>query len=348
MISLSIIKEAAGAKRFYPLGLLLLFVLFSACGGPKNRFEIKGKFTGFNQGELYIYGIHGDHKLDTINVAKGEFQYRINLEDTAILILMFPNASELPVFAEPGAEVEIEGDASHLKEVKVTGTQDNKLMTSFRLHLGKMKTPPEVYNAATNFIKENPTSHASRYILDRYLVRADVVSYAHVYEMAQVISKAMPEDKEMAAMCQRLAGLKALQEGYKLPAFTGYDLNGKHVSSADLNAKVNVINVWASWNYESISLQNLLRRLKRKYDDKDLKILSVCVDADAKACKRIIDRDSIQWSNVCDDRMWETPILQKIGLTTIPDNMIIDSKGKIIAHTLPYQKLSEKIKELLE
>ena len=106
-------------------------------------------------------------------MAKGEFQYRINLEDTAILILMFPNASELPVFAEPGAEVEIEGDASHLKEVKVTGTQDNKLMTSFRLHLGKMKTPPEVYNAATNFIKENPTSLASRYILDRYLVRAD-------------------------------------------------------------------------------------------------------------------------------------------------------------------------------
>ncbi|MBR6841446.1 MAG: AhpC/TSA family protein [Prevotella sp.] len=343
----TIIKAAEGAKRFKSLGLLLFFLLCLSCGGNKDSLQIKGKFTGFNQGELYIFGMHGDHKLDTISVAKGQFQYRIHLEDTITLVLMFPNASELPIFAEPGAEIEIEGDASHLKETEVTGTDDNKLMTAFRLQTSKM-TPPEVFNAATTFINEHPTSPASLYILDRYFVRSDIVDYPHILELAQVISKAMPEDKEIAAFCQKIAGLKALKDGNKLPSFTATDFDGKRVSSADLNAKVNVINVWASWNYESISLQALLRRLRKKYGDDNLKILSVCVDANEKECKRILNRDSIMWSNVCDGRLWESPILQKTGLSNMPDNILTDSKGKIIAHSLNYQKLSKKISELLE
>jgi hypothetical protein len=133
-----------------------------------------------------------------------------------------------------------------------------------------------------------------------------------------------------------------------LPSFTATDVDGKRVSSADLNAKVNVINVCASWNYESISLQALLRRLRKKYGDDNLKILSVCVDAHEKECKRILNRDSIMWSNVCDGRLWESPILQKTGLSNMPDNILTDSKGKIIAHSLNYQKLSKKISELLE
>jgi hypothetical protein len=46
--------------------------------------------------------------------------------------------------------------------------------------------------------------------------------------------------------------------------------------------------------------------------------------------------------------MWETPILQKTGLTYLPDNIVIDQQGKIIARTLNYQKMTDKLKELLE
>jgi hypothetical protein len=79
-----------------------------------------------------------------------------------------------------------------------------------------------------------------------------------------------------------------------------------------------------------------------------LKVLSISIDGSVKDCKKIIERDSIKWTNVCDGKMWETPVLQKLALTYLPDNIITDAQGKIIARTLNYQDLNKKIEELIE
>lgn len=324
--------------------ICLIFTV--SCSQSNDYFKIEGSFRGMNQGELYIYGTHGSHKLDTIGLQKGEFEYRIPLEDTLTFVLMFPNFSELPVFAVPGATIKIEGDATHLKETQIKGTDDNKEMTAFRLQTSQM-TPPEVNKAAAQFIKDHPTSPVSRYIFDRYFIRTQDADYQLAHEMAEVMRLANPEDEGLALLSRQVEGLKINQKGLKIPTFSAKDINGNSVSSADLNAKANIITLWASWNYESMALQNLLNRLKGKYGD-DLKIISVCLDANLKECKRIVGRDSIKWSTVCDGQMWETPILQKTGLTYLPDNIVIDQQGKIIARTLTYQKMTDKLKELLE
>ena len=76
--------------------------------------------------------------------------------------------------------------------------------------------------------------------------------------------------------------------------------------------------------------------------------MSISIDGSVKECKKIVERDSIKWTNVCDGRMWETPVLQKLALTYLPDNIITDTQGKIIARTLNYQDLNKKIEELIE
>lgn len=327
------------------MAFICLFFTIS-CSNNSGVFKIEGSFRGMNQGELYIYGTHGTHKLDTIGLQKGEFEYRIPLEDTITFVLVFPNFSELPVFAMPGATIKIEGDATHLKETQIKGTDDNKEMTTFRLQTSQM-TPPEVNKAAAQYIKDHPTSPVSRYIFDRYFIRTQDADYQQAHELAEAMRLADPENQELALLSKQIEGLKINQKGLKIPSFSATDINGNRVSSADLNAKVNIITLWSTWNYESVALQNLLNRLKGKYGN-DLKIISVCLDADQKECKRIATRDSIKWSNVCDGQMWETPILQKTGLTYLPDNIVIDAQGKIIARNLNYQKMTDKLKELLE
>ena len=61
-----------------------------------------------------------------------------------------------------------------------------------------------------------------------------------------------------------------------------------------------------------------------------------------------MDKDSITWNNVCDGRMWESPSLVRLGLTKVPDNIITDSHGKILAHSLTNNDIRKKIIELLE
>ena len=162
-------SSAAGLLSSISFCLLLSssIFFFISCRSDRHTFLLEGTFKGFNQGELYIYGVNGTHRLDTIAVVKGAFRYEVTLEDSVTFALVFPNFSELPVFGEPRAEVEIEGDASHLKETKISGTELNETMTTFRLKTSQM-TPPEVTQAAEAFIRENPASPISLHLFNKY------------------------------------------------------------------------------------------------------------------------------------------------------------------------------------
>ena len=331
-------------KRISPLCLFLLLLV--SCGGNDGKFRIEGSFRGMNQGELYIYGINGTHELDTISLSRGEFKYQIPLEEPTTLVIVFPNFSELPVFAEPGGTVEIDGDATHLKETKIKGSDYNKEMTAFRLQSAQM-TPPEVNKAASQYIKDHPDSPVSLYLLYKHFVLAPDIDYRQASQLAELMSKAMPEDQKLQALPQQLNGLQMLKNGEKMPSFSVTDINGKTISLADMNAKANVIIAWASWNYESIGMLNQLQKMTDHYDDR-LKVLLVNMDANIKDCRRIMSRDSIKFRTVCDGRLWESPLVMKTGLSHIPDNIIFDSQGKVTGHSLTYQKMIETFDKMIE
>lgn len=324
----------------------LVSLLLLSCGDGENNFKLEGSFKGFNQGELYVYSLNGSHKLDTVGVNKGEFTYKAAITEPTTLVVVFPNYSEIPVFAEPGVTVKIKGDASHLKETEVKGTDTNKEMTDFRLRTSSM-TPPQMLSEAEKFISEHSASPISVYLLNKYFIQTSEPDFAKIQKLAKTILDASPDNHKLAAIMSKLDGLKALKVGSRLPQFFAAGLNGESVSSSDLNAKVNVITLWASWNYESINIQNQLAQLQRQHPG-SLKVLSISIDGSVKDCKKIVERDSIKWSTVCDGRMWDTPVLQKIGLTYLPDNIVTDAQGKIIARTLSYQDLNKKIEELIE
>lgn len=327
------------------LTCLVAFFLLS-CGNGQKKFKIEGSFKGFNQGELYVYGLNGAHKLDTIAVNGGEFTYQAAIAEPTTLVVVFPNFSEIPVFAEPGIALSMEGDASHLKETEVKGSDTNKEMTAFRLKTNNM-LPPEVIGEATSFINEKPSSPISVYLLNKYFIQTPDPDYTRIQRLVKTIQTAQPNNEAISVLSRKLDGLKNARRGSRLPTFSTIGLNGERVTSADLNAKVNVITLWASWNYESISIQNQLARLQKMHPG-DLKVLSISVDGSVKDCKQIVDRDSINWSTVCDGRMWETPVLQQIGLTYLPDNIVMDSQGRILGRSLNYQDLNIKIEELIK
>ena len=53
-------------------------------------------------------------------------------------------------------------------------------------------------------------------------------------------------------------------------------------------------------------------------------------------------------TTVCDGKMWETHLLELTGLSHVPDNIVTDSQGKIIAHSLNPYELMQKIESILE
>ena len=334
-------------KKFAYIIFLVAITLLTSCGVGSGHFKLEGKFLNMGQGEFYVYspdgGING---IDTIKVEGGRFTYECECKEHFTLMLVFPNFSEQPIFAESGKSVDIKADASHLKELSVKGTKNNELMNSFRENILHV-SPPEEVKTAEQFINDHPESVVSIYLIKKYFIANQQPDYAKASSLLNMLAKEQPKEGEIQKLLQQIKSLQALGIGKPLPSFTAYDMNGRMISSAELNAApVAVITTWASYSYDS---QETLRELKRRQRNANgkLKLMSICLEASKKNCQEALKRDSISWPNICSGNLLEDKTVQLLGLTSIPDNIVLQN-GRIIARSLKKRELYEKLDQLLK
>ena len=332
---------------------LLLFYLFTfslflySCGPEDGRFRLEGQLQNVDQSEFYIYSLDaGVTKLDTIKVAQGHFVYETDLQKLATFVLLYPNFSEQVVFGNSGVVAELEGDALHLKEVKVKGTEENEKMTEWRLSVSEL-TPPQVKEKAIEFIRENPGSIISNYLLRRYLIVEGDEDYRTAADLAEMMLKEQPDNGRLRNLAKELRGMRYAVKGAIIPNFRATDIKGNPVGRQSLKGELNVISIWAKWSFESMSIQRKLHALQRKYGSR-LGLVSICLDGSIKDCKDFVERDSIRWSIVCDGRMWDTPLVSELGFTDMPGNLLVDQKGKVLEVNVPNNEIEEKIKAVLK
>jgi len=329
------------------LGRLLLLFFIISCSSPDDRFVLQGKFKNINQGELLIYNMEmGRGRMDTVRLTEGKFTYEIALDDSVTLGVIFPNFSEIPVFAQPGKEVQMAGDASNLKEVTVTGTPDNDLMSTLQLELGEM-SPVDAAKKVAEVVKEHPTSLVSLFLIKKYYLLKAEPDYAQAAVLLSAMAKASPRWTQLQQLLHEVELLKASAVGERLPSFSAVTIDGARVTDADLSGTVNVVCAWSSWNFDSQNMQRMLKPLKREYGSR-LQLMSFCLDATVRECRSTMRRDSITWPTVCDGQMWQSPAIAQLGITEVPTNIVVDRQGRVVARNLSIGQLLEKIREMMK
>lgn len=334
-------------KKTLILFAAFLTLLLGSCGTKSGKFRLEGRLRHMNQAELWVYSpTNAFAGFDTIRVRDGRFSYEIDLEEDATLVIVFPNYSEQPVFAEPGEKVSIKGDASHMKEMIIQGTTDNEDMTSLRMELNDL-TPPDIPEAVSTFIKENRKSQASIYLLQRYFLLTPDPDYRQARILTEMLLEERPNDEQLTRLRNQLRKLENCAVKARMPKFSATDVKGRRVTEQSLKSKVNVVTTWASWSYASTNLLQRLEKLKETYGD-ELGLLTIGVDGAPNECRQRVKRDSITWPMVCDGRMWASPLLGTFGMADVPSNVVIDKKGVVIARNLTEQALEERIKKILK
>lgn len=315
--------------RILSLLALASAILLTSCSSDSKRFTISGRFLNMNQGELYIYSYNGaTDGVDTIKVNGGRFAADIPCQRKGTVMMIFPNFSETPIFAEPGKSVDIKADASHLKEMSVKGTEDNELMTEFRQAI-LSQTPPQVVKTAENFVRDNTESQVAVYLIKKYFVGSGKPEYIHKgKELLGIVGKAQPKNGDVAKLKQSAAMLLASCKGNKLPTFSATSVNGQQISNATLKGKKCIICAWASWSYDS---ENMIRRINSLSNHYNVVAIGINVDASRKDCRNAMERNTLDIPVVCDEKLFESKLLATLGLNAVPDNIIIDAGGTVIA-----------------
>ena len=329
--------------------LLLVFLpallLFASCGEDSKHFKIEGRLLQINQGEFYLYSSDGTiNGFDTIKVQGGRFSHEIECDHPTMLMLVFPNFSEQPIFAQPGKSIDIEGDASHLKMLKIKGTDDNELMSAFREQISTA-TPPQEKHAAIQFVENNPQSPVSIYLVKKYLVASPRPDYKEATRLLKLLKTQQPDNFIISNLLQNVKVLSLTTVGSRLPAFQVKGMKGKLISSNSFNRGLVVICTWASWSFPSTDMLRQLSQIQLE-KQKSFKVLSICVDASLADCNTYLSVNQVSWPNVFTGEMFNTVPLKTLGLQNVPDNIVVKD-GRIVARSLDTNGLRDKIESLI-
>ena len=120
-----------------------------SCYNENNNFILKGEISGLSSDTLLIYYQVPEFKLDTIFCKKGVFEYVIEPDTSTMFSLIFNTEESLPIFAEKGQSVQVNGSTN---EIKIQGKGDNKLMNE--IFENKYSISIIIFYLKKNFVKD--------------------------------------------------------------------------------------------------------------------------------------------------------------------------------------------------
>lgn len=198
-------------------------------------------------------------------------------------------------------------------------------------------------NIYGEYVKKNPASPIALYALKNwagYEIDADKIE--PVFNGLPANARNSASGKEMQ---EKINIAKKTGIGRTALEFTQKDTSDSPVKLSSFRGKYVLLDFWASWCGPCRAENPNLVSTFNKYHDKGFQILSVSLDrpgAKEKWLKAIHD-DGLQWNHVSDLQFWNNAVAKQYGIEAIPQNLLLDPAGKIIAKNLEGEELGKKL-----
>ncbi len=328
---------------------LLAFVGYSQQYVMTSRgYTIDGQIKkGSGYATLRVYLPDGNERLDsTLLDKKGQFVFRGNATETMPALLTINGKKQYRLYLEPSLQMTMEidkkTDKPKFKNAKETlrwysivepqGTED------YDVYLARLE----------NWVVNNPED----------IFTCDIIaSYLSYYWTFDEMDRHLNTLKGKATsgyyykqLRNRDKSLEKIAEGKKAPDISLNDINNKKVNLASFIRAKNyvLIDFWASWSKDYMEQLHDEKVIYERYKNKGFDIYAVSLDNNKTLWKNIIKDNNIPWTNVCDFQMWESKPVKDYMIKSLPDNVLVDNTGKIVARNIHKEALSDKLFELLD
>lgn len=191
------------------------------------------------------------------------------------------------------------------------------------------------------FVKDNPSS---------FIALAALKDYAGAFpdagEIKPLFDALSPEVKNAKAGVEFAALLNSnITIGTVAPDFAQHDPDGKPVRLSSFRGQYVLIDFWASWCPSCREENPALVKAYNELRNKNFTILGVSLDGqDTKAAwLKAIKDDKLTWTQVSDLKRWDSMLIKQYGINAIPQNVLIDPDGRVIAKNIEAQAIKEQI-----
>ena len=340
---------------------------------PKaGNYRIDGMAPAEANGQwVYLYKPSGQGASDSVQIANGRFTLeRAVAEDGLIAHLVIPRSYNLSFIPEEGI---IKAD---LAAIAATGTALNDLHaqkakarealeteTRGRLKAiradknlddkAKEEAQEKIVNEFYGKIKplaeadlKEHSNDAIGLIALQTLLGMEDVNVAKAEALLQQAGDRLRAEESITKMVERLRRVEATQAGAQFVDFEGVDDANKAVRLSDYVGKGHyvLVDFWASWCGPCRREIAHLKKVRDTYTDKGLVILGTVVWDEMEDHLKAMKELEITWPQIFN----KTEATELYGIAGIPQIILFDPAGKIVARDLRGEEINKLLDKALQ
>jgi thiol-disulfide isomerase/thioredoxin len=340
---------------------------------PKaGNYRIDGMAPADANGQwVYLYKPSGQGASDSVQIANGRFTLeRAVAEDGLIAHLVIPRSYNLSFIPEEGI---IKAD---LAAIAATGTALNDLHaqkakarealeteTRGRLKAiradknlddkAKEEAQEKIVNEFYGKIKplaeadlKEHSNDAIGLIALQTLLGMEDVNVAKAEALLQQAGDRLRAEESITKMVARLRRVEATQAGAQFVDFEGVDDANKAVRLSDYVGKGHyvLVDFWASWCGPCRREIGHLKKVRDAYTDKGLVILGTVVWDEMEDHLKAMKELEITWPQIFN----KTEATELYGIAGIPQIILFDPAGKIVARDLRGEEINKLLDKALQ
>lgn len=197
-----------------------------------------------------------------------------------------------------------------------------------------------------DYLKNNSNSPIALYVLNKY---ADYdIDLKEIEPMYNKLDKRLRNSPSGKYFASGMETAKRTAVGQPAIDFAMSDKDGNNVSLASYKGKYVLLGFWASWCGPCRAENPTVLKAYSRFRDKGFDVLSISLDEKKEKWLAAIQADNLTWTQLSDLKGWKNVAAEKYGIRAIPQNVLIDPNGNIVAKNLRGDALERKLEEVLK